>query len=193
MNHSEQIRVWDPFVRIFHWGLAAVFFTAYLSGDEWLDLHTLAGYTALGLILVRIPWGIIGTRHARFTDFVRPPREALAYARDLVLGRARRHLGHNPAGGLMILAMLVAVALVALSGMALLGAEEGAGPLAGLMAGSPHWFEEGLEGLHEFLANLVLLLVGLHVLGVLVESLVHRENLVRAMFTGAKPARDEQD
>jgi cytochrome b len=193
MNHSEQIRVWDPFVRIFHWGLAAAFFTAYLSGDEWLDLHTLAGYTALGLILGRIPWGIIGTRHARFTDFVRPPRDALAYARDLFLGRARRYIGHNPAGGLMILAMLVAVPLVALSGMALLGAEEGAGPLAGLMAGSPHWFEEALEGLHEFLANLVLLLVGLHIFGVLVESLVHRENLVRAMFTGAKPARDEED
>lgn len=192
MSHSQQIRVWDPLVRIFHWGLAAAFFTAYLSGDEWPDLHTLAGYTALGLILVRIPWGIVGTRHARFTDFVRPPRDALAYARDLLLGRARRHLGHNPAGGLMILALLVTVPLVALSGMALLGAEEGAGPLAGLMAGSPHWFGEALEGLHEFLANLALLLVGVHILGVLVESLVHRENLVRAMFTGAKPARDEE-
>ncbi|HSP00691.1 MAG TPA: cytochrome b/b6 domain-containing protein, partial [Thioalkalivibrio sp.] len=157
----------------------------------WLDLHTLAGYTALGLILARIPWGVIGTRHARFTDFVRPPRVALVYVRDLLLGRAKRHLGHNPAGGLMIVALLVTIPLVALSGMALLGTEEGAGPLAGLMAGSPHWLEEAIEGLHEFLANLVLFMVGLHVFGVLVESLLHRENLIRAMFTGAKPARDE--
>jgi len=195
MKHEVEIRVWDPFVRIFHWGLAGAFLIAYLSGDAWLDLHTLAGYTALGLILVRIPWGLLGTRHARFSDFVRPPRVALAYVRDLLLGRARRHLGHNPAGGLMIIALLVTIPLVALSGMALLGAEEAAGPLAGLMAGTPHWLEEGIEGLHEFLANLVLLMVGVHVLGVLVESLLHRENLIRAMFTGVKPARndDEQD
>ncbi|ACL71683.1 cytochrome B561 [Thioalkalivibrio sulfidiphilus HL-EbGr7] len=193
MNKHTEIRVWDPFVRVFHWGLAAAFFIAYLSGDAWLDLHTLAGYTALGLILARLPWGVIGTRHARFSDFVRPPRVALAYVRDLFLGRAKRHLGHNPAGGLMILALLVTLPLVALSGMALLSAEEGAGPLAGLMAGSPHWLAEGIEGLHEFLANLVLLMVGVHVLGVLVESLLHRENLIRAMFTGAKPARDDDE
>jgi cytochrome b len=191
MSKQAEIQVWDPFVRIFHWGLAGAFFIAYLSGDEWLDLHTLAGYTALGLILARLPWGVIGTRHARFTDFVRPPRVALAYIRDLLLGRAKRHLGHNPAGGLMIVALLVTIPLVALSGMALLGAEEGVGPLAGLMAGSPHWLEEGIEGLHEFLANLVLFVVGVHIFGVLVESLLHRENLIRAMFTGAKPARDE--
>lgn len=191
MEKHAEIRVWDPLVRIFHWSLAGAFFVAYLSGEEWLDLHTLAGYAALGLILARIPWGVIGTRHARFTDFVRPPRVALAYVRDLFLGRAQRHLGHNPAGGLMIVALLVTIPLVALSGMALLGVEEGAGPLAGVMAGSPDWLEEGLEGLHEFLANLVLLMVGVHVLGVLVESLLHRENLVRAMFTGAKPARAE--
>jgi cytochrome b len=193
MKHKAEMRVWDPFVRFFHWGLAGAFFMAYLSGDEWLDLHTLAGYTALGLILVRIPWGVIGTRHARFVDFVRPPRVALAYVRDLLLGRARRHLGHNPAGGLMIVALLVTIPLVALSGMALLGVEEGAGPLAGLMAGSPRWLEEVVEGLHEFLANLVLLLVGVHVFGVLVESLLHRENLIRAMFTGVKPARDDDE
>lgn len=193
MNTHTEIRVWDPFVRVFHWGLAGAFFIAYLSGDAWLDLHTLAGYTAFGLILARLPWGVVGTRHARFTDFVRPPRVALAYVRDLLLGRAKRHLGHNPAGGLMILALLVTLPLVALSGMALLGAEEGAGPLARLMAGSPHWLAEGVEGLHEFLANLVLFMVGLHIFGVLVESLLHRENLIRAMFTGAKPARDEDE
>ncbi|MFN2348744.1 MAG: cytochrome b/b6 domain-containing protein [Thioalkalivibrio sp.] len=193
MSKHTEIRVWDPFVRLFHWVLAGAFFIAYLSGDAWLDLHTLAGYTALGLILARIPWGLIGTRHARFTDFVRPPRVALTYVRDLLLGRAKRHLGHNPAGGLMIVVLLITIPLVALSGMALLGAEEGAGPLAGLMAGSPHWLEEGIEGLHEFLANLVLFMVGLHIFGVLVESLLHRENLIRAMFTGAKPVRDENE
>jgi cytochrome b len=193
MSRNDEVRVWDPFVRVFHWGLAAAFLAALLTGDEWTSAHTLAGYTALALVLVRIPWGLIGTRHARFSDFVRPPRVAAQYLRELLRGRAPRHLGHNPAGGLMIVVLLVGIALTTVTGIALLGVEEGAGPMAGLLGGAPHWLAEALEGLHEFLANLVLLLVSLHVFGVLVESLVHRENLIGAMFTGAKPARGDEN
>lgn len=189
MKHEAEVRVWDPFVRVFHWGLAAAFFTAWITEDDFLDLHTLAGYTALALVLVRIPWGFIGSRHARFGDFVRPPREAFAYALDSLRGKARRYIGHNPAGGLMILALLALIPLTALSGMAVLGAEEGAGPLAWLMAGSPHWLEDFVEETHEFLANTTLFLVLIHVAGVLVEGVLHRENLVRAMVTGCKPVR----
>lgn len=191
MERSATVRVWDPLVRVLHWALALAFTIAFLSGDELLGVHTLAGYAALAIVLVRLPWGLIGTRHARFTDFVRPPREALRYLRDLLRGRAARHLGHNPAGGLMIVALLVAIPLMALTGMATLAVEEGAGPLAGLLATSPHWLAEALEETHEVLANLLLVLVLLHIGGVLVESLLHRENLVRAMFTGNKPARGE--
>lgn len=191
MNGMTEIRVWDPFVRLFHWGLAAAFFVAWLTGDEWNAFHTVAGYTALALVLMRIPWGVVGTRHARFSDFVRSPQAAVRYLCELLGGRPPRYVGHNPAGGLMIVALLAGVLLIAVSGMAVLGAEDGTGPLAALMSGSPHWLSEALEGLHELLAHLLLLLVGVHVLGVLVESLVHRENLVRAMFTGAKPARED--
>lgn len=187
---TNTVRIWDPFVRVFHWGLVGAFVVAYISEDHYLDIHTIAGYTVLTLVALRVLWGFIGSRHARFKDFVRPPGEALGYVKDTFLGRARRYLGHNPAGGLMIVAMLLSLLVTTVSGVALLGVEESAGPLATLMAGVSHGFEEGLEEVHEFFANFTVALVLGHVLGVLVESLFHRENLVRAMFTGNKPLRD---
>lgn len=187
---TNTVRIWDPFVRIFHWVLVGAFVVAYISEDDYLDIHTTAGYTVLTLIVLRLVWGFIGSRHARFSDFVRPPGEALDYVKDSLLGRARRYLGHNPAGGLMIVAMLLSLLVTTCSGVALLGADEHAGPLAGLMAGVSHGFEEGLEEVHEFFANFTVALVLGHLLGVLIESLLHRENLVRAMFTGNKPLRD---
>ena len=187
---TNTVRIWDPFVRVFHWGLVGAFVVAYISEDHYLDIHTIAGYTVLTLVALRVLWGFIGSRHARFKDFVRPPGEALSYVKDTFLGRARRYLGHNPAGGLMIVAMLLSLLVTTVSGVALLGVEESAGPLATLMAGVSHGFEEGLEEMHEFFANFTVALVLGHVLGVLVESLFHRENLVRAMFTGNKPLRD---
>ena len=187
---TNTVRIWDPFVRFFHWVLVGAFVVAYVSEDDYLDIHTTAGYTVLTLVALRVVWGFIGSRHARFKDFVRPPGEALGYVKDTFLGRARRYLGHNPAGGLMIVAMLLSLLATTVSGAALLGVEESAGPLATLMAGVSHGFEEGLEEMHEFFANFTVALVLGHVLGVLVESLFHRENLVRAMFTGNKPLRD---
>lgn len=190
MRQAGEIKVWDPFVRIFHWGLAAAFLTAFVVEDHNLAVHSWAGYIALALVALRVPWGFVGPRHARFSDFVRAPREAFRYALQAATGRAERHLGHNPAGGLMVIALLAAVALIALSGMATLAVEEGAGPLAGLLAGVGHDAGEWIGEVHEFLANATMLLVGVHVAGVVVESLVHRENLVRAMVTGRKPARE---
>jgi cytochrome b len=190
MAQSHEIKVWDPLVRIFHWSLVAAFTIAFLTEgeDSTLFLHSWAGYTVLGLVLMRLVWGLIGTRHARFTDFVRSPATALAYGKDLLLGRARRYIGHNPAGGLMIMLLLFSLLMTGLMGMALLGIEEQAGPMAGLMAGASHDAGEAVEEIHEFFANATLFLVVIHVLGVLVESLVHRENLVRAMFNGRKAA-----
>lgn len=186
MNRDDEVRVWDPFVRIFHWTLAAAFLLAFVVEDHNLAVHSWAGYTALALVALRLPWGLIGSRHARFTDFVRSPREAFGYAARVLTGRAERHLGHNPAGGLMIVALLVAIPLLALSGMAALAVEEGAGPLAGLLAGIGHRQGEWIGEVHEFLANATMALVGIHVAGVVIESLVHRENLVRSMITGRK-------
>jgi len=181
------VKVWDPLVRIFHWSLVLGFSIAYVSGEEFAGLHIYSGYAVFGLVLLRLVWGVIGTRHARFRDFVYRPAVIAAFFRDTLLLRARRYLGHNPAGGAMILLMLATLVLTAVSGMAVSGIETGSGPLA-VLAGSSQLLEEAVEELHEFLANLMVLLVVVHVAGVIVESLIHRENLVKAMFTGRKHA-----
>lgn len=183
---SERVRVWDPLVRIFHWTLAGGFATAFIVEDDLLGIHVWAGYPVLALIAVRLVWGLIGPRHARFSDFVRKPSAVLAYVRDALRLRAPRYLGHNPAGGAMVIALMIAVALTGLSGLAIYGAEELSGPLAPLMSGLSgswgHFFEE----VHEVMANLTLVLIVAHVAGVIFSSLSHRENLISSMVTGWK-------
>jgi cytochrome b len=178
--------VWDPLVRVFHWSLVGAFAVAWITGDELLDLHLLAGYLILFLVLFRLVWGVIGTRHARFSDFVRGPSTTMDYLKDVAAFRARRYLGHNPAGGAMVIALLLLLTATGISGLAVYGAEEAAGPFAGFFSGRSHYWGEILEELHEFLANLTLLLVAFHVAGVLLASLQHGENLVRSMFNGRK-------
>lgn len=214
----KTIRVWDPIVRLAHWGIVIAFFTAYLTGDELPGLHTWAGYTVAVLVLVRLVWGIVGTRHARFASFVRGPAAVLGYLRGLLSGKAERHLGHNPAGAAMIVALLISLAGTAGTGMALLALEKGEGPLAGIIAveapGTDTDLEtrrieyddddhdereehgeygesetgEVMESLHSAFVYLTLVLAGLHVIGVIASSLAHGENLVRAMITGRKPS-----
>jgi len=186
MSQETTEYVWDPLVRIFHWALVFSFIIAWLTGDDWLAPHQFAGYTIAGLVLLRIAWGFIGPRHARFTDFVRPPREVMAYLTDVALFRARRYIGHNPAGGLMVVAMLACLLLTVGSGILALGTEESLGPAAGLSSWVGETGAEIVEETHELLANLTLLLVFAHVAGVLLACLQHRENLVRAMVTGHK-------
>jgi len=186
---GSEVVVWDPLVRVFHWSLVASFAVAYLSGEgEVLGLHAWSGYIVGGLILFRLLWGFVGPRHARFADFVFSPATVLAYGRDLLHGQARRYLGHNPLGGAMVIALLLMLALATLTGIALYGATETAGPLAGIMRGTSHAFGEALEEVHEFFSQVSLILVALHIGGVLVSSLLHRENLVRAMVSGRKRA-----
>ena len=184
---QDEVKVWDPFVRIFHWLLVLSFMITWLSGEDLASLHVWAGYAVTGLVLLRLVWGIIGTRHARFSDFVYRPAEVRSFLRDTLHLRAKRYLGHNPAGGAMILLMLVSLLLVSITGIAVYGLETGAGPLA-MLAGAPEATEEVLEEVHEFFANLMLLLVLVHIAGVIVESLIHRESLVKAMITGRKHA-----
>lgn len=197
------VRVWDPLVRTGHWVLVAAFATAYLSEGEPEWLHSWAGYLIAATVLLRVAWGFVGPRHARFADFVTGPGAILRYLRDLPTGRAPRHLGHSPAGGAMTLALLAMLGLTAVSGMATLAAEEGRGPLAGLVAAEPvggtstrnadedDGREDGekvWEEIHETAANLTLLLVVLHLGGVALASAMHRENLPRSMLTGTKRA-----
>ena len=181
---SRAIPVWDPAVRLFHWSLAAAFLVAYVTQDHWEILHVNAGYLIGILILSRLLWGFIGPAHARFTDFVRSPREVMAYVADAVRLRAPRYIGHNPAGGAMVLALMTSLAITVVSGIALYGATDFAGPLAGTFRGEHA--ADVLEEIHEAGANLTLLLIVLHLGGVLFSSLEHGENLVKSMITGRK-------
>lgn len=215
---DNTVRVWDRVVRIGHWTLVLAFFIAYFTEDDFLTLHVWAGYLVVAVVAVRLVWGLIGTRHARFSDFVRSPATILRYMRDLAGHRARRYIGHNPAGGAMIVALLISLSGTAYSGLVLYAVEEDAGPLAGWIAdrnASPalpelvsgayadeqehgdtnehkdEAREEFWEELHEFFVNFTLLLVVLHVVGVLHGSFVDRENLVKAMITGRKRGIEE--
>lgn len=168
---APTVAVWDRFVRVFHWSLAALIGAAWLTEDAQ-SVHQPVGYAVLALIASRLVWGVIGSPHARFSDFVRGPRAVLAYLRDLIGGRERRYLGHNPAGGAMI--------------VALLGTVTGTGITGWLLTTDRFWGSEAMEAAHEALATAILFLVAFHVAGVIWESLRHRENLVRAMMTGRK-------
>lgn len=185
-TETGEVKVWDPLVRVFHWSLVAGFFGAYLTAEELDTVHVWLGYAVLGLVAVRILWGFAGTVHARFADFVRGPATVLTDLKLTLQRRAPRHLGHSPAGGAMVVALLLLLLATTVSGIAVYGADKHAGPMASMMAGVSHATEDVLEEVHEVCANVTLGLVLLHVLGVGFTSLAHRENLVRAMFTGRK-------
>lgn len=127
------VRVWDPLIRIGHWVLVAAFATAYLTEGEPQWFHTTAGYAIAATVALRFVWGRFGPRRARFSDFVTGPQRVVGYLRDLTAGRGERHLGHSPAVGAMTVALLLALAITALSGMATLAVEDGEGPLAGVV------------------------------------------------------------
>lgn len=171
----HRILVWDAPVRVFHWLMVASFFAAYLTAESerWRLLHVTAGYTMAGLVAFRLLWGLVGTRHARFANFVRGPRAVAAYLKRLLGRRPEHHVGHNPAGAVAIVALLGLAALAAATGWAIYNE---VGP-------------EALEDLHEFAGNTMLLVVIVHVAGVGVSSRLHHENLVRSMVTGTKTGR----
>ncbi len=212
---DTQIRVWDPLVRFGHWALAAAFAIAYITGEEEgnpSELHEWAGYIAAGIVVWRVLWGLIGPRHARFSDFVTGPREAIAYLTGLMGGHTKRYIGHSPAGGAMVVALLIMIAGTVVTGL-IAEPEETAKPQPGVTVSAQvpsgeaqkaerlheerkghreheHEHESLIGEVHAVLANLTLILVILHILGVALASYVHRENLARAMVTGNKRAED---
>jgi len=190
VSNETKIKVWDPLVRIFHWSLVSAFLIAYITEEEFLSLHAWAGYIVLSLVFLRVLWGFVGTRYARFADFVYTPQAVKKFLLDTFRLRAPRYLGHNPAGGAMIILLLIALLLTTLSGLAVYGVEEGAGPLAGLLVGAGEFWGDFFKEIHEFFANFTVFLVLLHVAGVIVESLIHGENLVSAMWHGYKRKAD---
>ena len=144
---AKYIAVWDPLIRIGHWTIVLAFAVAYLSGEDLLTVHVWAGYVVGAVVLIRVIWGFIGPTRVRFTDFVYAPRAILAYVGDLLRSRASRYIGHSPAGGAMVVALLAMLAATVLTGVMTLGAEKHAGPLASLYAASPIARSSSTEGI----------------------------------------------
>jgi cytochrome b len=171
-SRTPSTLVWDVPVRVFHWLLVLCFAGAWLTAESehWRLVHVTLGYTMAGLVAFRVLWGLVGTRYARFASFVRGPRAAFAYLRSLFSRSPEHHTGHNPAGALAIVGLLALIGIATASGFATYNELGG----------------EWLEDVHELAANALMALVVVHIAGVVVGSVVHRENLVRSMFSGRK-------
>ncbi|CDX54564.1 Cytochrome B561 [Mesorhizobium plurifarium] len=176
---ETSVRVWSPYVRLFHWSLVLCVATAWLSSGEIMKLHELAGYCAAVLIASRLVAGLAGSGYTRLDQFIRRPGTVLSYLADMAHGRERRYLGHNPAGGAMVLALVICIAGIALTGW--------------MQTTDAWWGVAWVEDTHKVLGNGILVLIGLHVGGVVLASLRHDENLVRAMVTGRKRAPSPED
>ena len=174
MTPAASIRVWDRFVRLFHWGLVAAFFTAWAATDSIGWVHKGAGYLTVALVTARVLWGFVGSHHARFVHFVPGPRKLLAYLQALARGREPRHLGHNPAGAMMVLALMAAVLGIGVTGW--------------MMTLDAFWGNDVVESMHTLLVDVTLVAVAVHVLANVLGGLRHRENLIVAMVTGNKSA-----
>jgi cytochrome b len=189
---NSKIRVWDRFVRFFHWSLVLSFALSYWSIQAGkLELHVLIGYFLAGLIVSRLLWGFYGSRHARFSDFIHSPAATLHYLKTIAMGHPRRFLGHNPAGGAMVAALLALLAVISITGLAVLAVIDFDGPLLGLMHAVSDQQAYAIREAHALAVNVILAMVSIHLLGVLLASFQHKENLVRAMITGDKDAGGE--
>ena len=189
---KQDIQVWNLFIRLFHWVLVIAFTVSYISGEnEEFTIHHYSGYLITTLIVARIIWGCIDRGHGRFSHFVYGRKHLLDYSSKLISGKAPRYIGHNPLGGLMVIAMLTLLLLTVVSGMMLLGIDEYEGPLYFL--GDLSFANElaSVTGeIHELSSTLMLPAIALHVLGVLFSSFYHRENLVWSMVNGKKRTKN---
>lgn len=203
---KPQTKVWDIFIRFFHWSLVFAFLISYLTEGE-TNLHFYSGWYIVSLIALRVIWGFIGTKYARFSEFIKPPSEVINYSRSLISfsrGTTKHYLGHNPLGGLMVVALLIALSLTCFSGVMTYTAE-GQSPFTFVGRplleeshqehgqGSTNYEEESeseseefWEEIHEFFVNVTLILIIIHIAGVLITSWLHNEKLIKAMITGKK-------
>ena len=172
---EREIPVWDPLIRLFHWSLAGAVIFNLVNNEESL-VHEYTGFAVLGLLAYRLIWGFIGPEHARFSNFVTGHRDVIAYLKGLLSGNSTHYQGHNPAGGWMVILMLVWLAITAGSGA--------------LLATDPFGGMGFIEGIHEAFAESLPAIIAIHLAGVLVSSLLHGENLVRAMINGRKKLQD---
>lgn len=175
---AARVRVWDGAVRLLHWTLVVSVALSWITTLGWDAVpgpwHQPAGWVALAAVALRLPWGFVGSRYARFAQFVRSPGRTWVYLRQVLARREPRHIGHNPLGGWMVLALMAQVLLLALTGW--------------LYTTDRYFGDETVEAVHLTLAWTLLALVAVHVGGVVYTSVRHRENLVAAMLSGRKRA-----
>lgn len=219
---AERFKVWDLAIRLFHWSLVLAFVAAYLTGEDEGANHVYLGYFIGGLIVFRLVWGFVGGRYARFRAFLYSPAETLGYVRATLAGKTRHYLSHNPLGALMVLALLLALTGTVVSGLALNGDLPGVSSAASEQAeqalatgdheesdddddergttayravgteSAAHAAHEQWEEIHELFTHLCLILIGLHIVGVVLASRLHKEKLVPAMITGWKETTTNQ-
>ncbi len=168
----DKIKVWDILVRFFHWSLVLAYIIVWITSEAWENAHNYVGYFIGGLLTIRIIWGLIGTKYARFSQFIYRPSTIISYIKDSLHHKSKRYIGHNPAGGAMVVALLLSLIGVTITGI--------------MMTMTAFFGLEWVEELHEAAAILTLVLVVIHIAGVILASLQHKENLVKAMLTGWK-------
>ncbi len=183
--HTDEVKVWDIVVRLFHWSLVSTFFICIITEDS-SRLHIYSGYLIIVLISFRFIWGFIGSKYARFKDFIVTPAIVIQYLKDIVKNKNKRYLGHNPAGAAMIVVLITSIIITCISGVVLYAVDDHSGPLAFLFNGEYEYLEDTLEEVHEFFSNFSLVLIVFHVSGVVVAGKQHNENLVKSMINGYK-------
>lgn len=202
MNNIEEIKVWDLPVRLFHWTLVLGFSTAFVSGEaDASGIHVWIGYALCALLAGRVYWGFKGNEYARFHSFIFSAGETLDYLRAMLTGHPKHYFGHNPAGALMVFALLGLVTLIIATGLVTLSVIDFEGPLLFLANSVSDETSYAYRRFHQSLPVVGLLFVLLHILGVVAGSIQHKENLVKAMFTGKKkiqspsinPTRNENE
>ncbi|MBI1262062.1 MAG: cytochrome B [Rhizobiales bacterium] len=199
---QAQIKVWDIFIRIFHWTLVVAFSIAFFTEGDPFWLHTSAGFVVAGLVAARLVWGVVGPEHARFKNFAYGPRAVFGYLFDLIRFRSSRYLGHSPAGGAMVIALMIGLVGTTASGITMYFTHEEpdirsesvmSADVMHIEQGDEDAHDDGKEHeesfiveVHDVLGHLTFFLVLFHIAGVTLASFAHHENLSRAMITGMK-------
>jgi cytochrome b len=178
LNQKQSVLVWDMPVRIFHWLLAASFAGAWLTSESESQqmIHYAFGYTAVALVLFRVVWGVIGTRYARFGEFIKGPAETIHHIKSLLTGNQHAGLGHNPAGALAMISLMILILLIGLTGY----------------WSVKEFLGDFMSDAHEVIADLTLAVVVIHIAAAIIMSFTQKENLVRSMVTGKKHGASEQ-
>lgn len=186
-EHSPKtIKVWDLPVRIFHWSLVILFITAYVTnslGSDYFIYHLWSGYALIVLVSFRIVWGLVGTYHARFNHFVKNPAATAKYALSVFKKKDKHYLGHNPLGAVMVVVLLIAILVQAITGLFTNDEIFNVGPLYAYINDE---LSLQLTSLHRQLFYWILGAIALHIIAVLVHVIFKRDNIIRAMFSGKK-------